>query len=210
MPIYCYYVYAYIRSKDSKIAKAGTPYYIGKGKGRRAWSKQHRINLPNDNKFIVILETNLSNTGALALERRYIRWYGRIDINTGILYNQTDGGDGRSNLSPEQLRKLIESRSNTAWNKGVPRSEESKIKQSLMMRGKYSGDKNPNYGVKASMDKKKKISESRIKFLKENPDFINPSTIEFLSIIETKKTYAKNIASKLYPELKPFFIKTRK
>lgn len=25
-----YYVYAYIRSKDSETARAGTPYYIGK------------------------------------------------------------------------------------------------------------------------------------------------------------------------------------
>lgn len=30
MTEYKYYVYAYVRSKDSKTAKAGTPYYIGK------------------------------------------------------------------------------------------------------------------------------------------------------------------------------------
>jgi len=89
-----YYVYAYIRSKDSATAKAGTPYYIGKGKDKRAWSKDHTIHLPKNPKYIIILESNLSEIGALALERRYIRWYGRMDKNSGILRNLTDGGDG--------------------------------------------------------------------------------------------------------------------
>jgi hypothetical protein len=74
--MFIYYVYAYIRSKDSSTAKAGTPYYIGKGKHKRAWSKTHKVNLPKNINNIVILESGLSEIGALALERRYIRWYG--------------------------------------------------------------------------------------------------------------------------------------
>ena len=112
MSIYCYYVYAYIRSKDSKTAKAGTPYYIGKGKGKRAWSKRHKVPLPQDKKFIVMLETGLSELGALALERRYIKWYGRDNINNGVLRNLTDGGDGGDTLSSHpNLKQIMHKRS---------------------------------------------------------------------------------------------------
>ena len=69
-----FYIYAYLRDKDSEIAKAGTPFYIGKGKDNRRFEK-HRF-FPKNKSYIVILENNLTEIGALALERRLIKWWG--------------------------------------------------------------------------------------------------------------------------------------
>lgn len=98
-PPHGYYVYAYIRDKDSDTANAGTPYYIGKGKGTRAWD-WHK-NVKRSSK-VVIIEQNLTELGAFAIERRLIQWYGRKDLNNGILINLNDGGTGGNNPSSEQ------------------------------------------------------------------------------------------------------------
>jgi hypothetical protein len=120
-----FYVYAYLRED-------GTPYYIGKGKDGRAWSKQRSVNLPRNENCIIIVEQNLTELGSLAIERRLIHWYGRKDNSTGILRNRTDGGDGVSGIIPsEETREKI-----GAANKGRPVSEEHRAKIGSSNKGK--------------------------------------------------------------------------
>jgi len=153
-----YYVYAYLRKDD-------TPYYIGKGSGSRAWNKGSKeVGKPTDPSRIIIIESNLTSVGAFAIERRLIRWYGRIDQKTGILRNQTNGGDGGrgaqpgNSLSDETKRKISIAHKGKKRN---PMSEESKRKLSDSMKGK-------NLGKKLSEERKKQISIA-LKKRKRNP-----------------------------------------
>ncbi len=145
-----YYVYQYLRSKDSDIAPAGTPYYIGKGKQQRAWDSKHTISLPSDKSLIVLVAEQLTESEAFELEKLLIEQWGRVDIGTGILRNKTNGGEGSSGLvrSKESNEKTSKSltgrkrgRSKAFGTKRGPLSEERKNKLRESLKGKKK--KNP-------------------------------------------------------------------
>ena len=125
-----FYVYFWVRSKDSATAKAGSPYYVGKGKNTRAWRKSKS----RKDRIVVIAETNLTELGAFALERRYIRWYGRKDLGTGILINRTDGGEGATGTSTSNFNSCNNKR-NTGYT-GKKRNKTTKMLMSVAKQGK--------------------------------------------------------------------------
>lgn len=124
-----FYVYAYVRSKDSVTAESGTPYYIGKGKGKRASEKHGKIPVPSQNNIVILFE-GLTEKEAKDTEISLIAQYGRKDMDTGILLNKTAGGDGASSPSAETLAKIIKG------NLGRKQSLETRMKRSKSMKGK--------------------------------------------------------------------------
>jgi len=134
-----YYTYAYLRED-------GTPYYVGKGKGDRAYRKVGKpCATPKDKSKIIYLKTNLTEEQSFNHERYMIFILGRKDLGTGILLNKSDGGEGASGCIP---------------------SEETRRKKSAKMKGENNplygkrGKDSPRYGKKHTQETKDKIRKS--------------------------------------------------
>jgi len=145
-----YYTYAFLR-------KDGTPYYVGKGKGDRAYSKRRKgVKRPAEDDRILILKRGLTEKEAFTHEKYMIAVYGRKDLGTGILLNRSDGGEGNSGHKHTEDTKIRIGNSSRG-KKLKPRTNLHRQRLSASLKGKRSW-----LGLRHKPESKQKISSVRI------------------------------------------------
>lgn len=179
-------VYRHIRL-DKNI-----PFYIGIGKTeKRAYYKYLRNNIWNQivsktNYEVEILFKNLTWEQACEKEKEFIKLYGRIDLKSGILANQTDGGDGNNNLSEETRKKISLAHKGNKYGLGHKHTDEERKKISEALTGKPS--KSPTKFKKGNISwlagTKGIVKPNKGSFTKENP----PKSRQIINI-ENNKLY---------------------
>jgi hypothetical protein len=134
----CFYTYTYSYPN-------GTPFYVGKGKGRRinthlcdakAGRKLNSFNIRvirkllenNQEPIIKKIVENVDEEFAFLVEEEFISKYGRRIDGSGILTNNTLGGEGTSGAkgikrTPEQIEQM------RLRLTGVKQSEKTKLKR---------------------------------------------------------------------------------
>ena len=127
-----YYTYAYLREDK-------TPYYIGKGRGKRIYSKDRAIKPPKDKSRILFLKKGLTEAEAFKHEVYMIFVLGRKDLGTGILRNRTNGGEGCSGAVHTEAQNKAKSERMS----GRTHTEEEKKKISKAM----SRENHPMFGM---------------------------------------------------------------
>jgi hypothetical protein len=135
-----FYTYAYLREDR-------TPYYVGKGSGNRIYSNDGRpCNKPIDMSRIIFLKQNLTEEEAFKHEEYMIAVFGRKDLETGILHNKTNGGDGSSGaVRSEEFKRNL--------------SEMNKGEKNPMYGKRFYGKNNHFYGKKHTQETKDKASK---------------------------------------------------
>lgn len=89
-----YYVYIHLDNET------GVPFYVGRGKGKRAFSKKgrsaawhERVDSLSKSYSVEIVKDNLTEDESCECEMELIEKYGRLSDKTGTLVNVLEGGN---------------------------------------------------------------------------------------------------------------------
>lgn len=129
-----YYVYVYLnQTKPGKwiyknIEFKYQPFYVGKGKNSRDKAHLFPSQLKRRNRKNSIIKSifkktgespihyrifeNITNEESIEIECDFIKTFGKLSLNNGILANDTDGGEGGGKISNSCKKNRINKRKN--------------------------------------------------------------------------------------------------
>lgn len=142
-----FYSYMWMREDES-------PYYVGKGSGKRAFINGHGVHRPPCLFRIVVFPQD-SEADAFRSEMDLIELFGRKDLGTGCLRNLTNGGEGTTGHKHTLKAKKAISVSLLGNSRGLGQisrlgqkaSAESRRKQSEKKIGNHNGFGNPIFAA---------------------------------------------------------------
>jgi hypothetical protein len=157
------YLYRHIRLDKNE------PFYIGIGSDSN-YNRAYEIRKDRRNIFwsriaskskieVEIMLDNLTWDEACDKEKQFIKLYGRKDLNTGILCNLTNGGDGTIGLivsqkTKEKLKVRMQGKNNPMYNKSHSKELIEQIR--LKNIGKISWNKGLKTGKNIKLSESKK------------------------------------------------------
>ncbi len=140
------------------LREDGTPYYVGKGSGNRAY-KWHRIGKAPIGRIVFFIAKDEAD--AFETEVVLIWYYGRKDLGTGCLRNLTNGGESPPSnrgrklppRSEEYKRKQIESHLGVKFTE-ERRAAHNKAQSASFLDGRAGGFSGKSHSDKAKQSMK--------------------------------------------------------
>lgn len=206
------------------------PFYVGKGKGKRKYETIrdkrnlfkraiiNKINKSGLKPIRIIVSNNLTEDVAFETEKKLISLIGRRNLNTGILTNFTNGGEGSSGIIQSEESK--EKRNNSLLKyRPYFKSEEFKatmrktmeernnnpefIEYCKKLSEKYKGNGNPMYGKHTSEEQKESVQKAHLEGKIKLSENGRNKIIEAAHNRKGKKNTVKKIDAKKYELLSP-------
>ena len=196
-------------------ATNGEIFYVGMGSATRPYYKRRTAwwqkVVDKYGYTIDIVHKGLTKQEAFELEIKYIAQFGRYDLKTGSLVNQTSGGPSFNGITKEKTKnraKTLKGRAKSKEHRAKLSASLSNLAKSSIHKSKISSSMK---GRKLSDETKAKIKKNNAAYLKSKPiACYNYYTKEFIANFKSHREASEVIGcnrSVIYRNIKKILVK---